>query len=65
MGTTTATPAPPSDRQIRTAPEAQSSRRETGGGPPMPWLYGNEPPDYERYTYGYPPCCGRMFGSGN
>jgi hypothetical protein len=27
--------------------------------------YGNEPPDYEQYTYGYPPSSGQMLGSGN
>lgn len=56
----------PSGRQVRTAAAAQTHRpTETGGGSPMPPPYGNEPPDYERYRYGYPPGCGRMFGSGN
>jgi hypothetical protein len=32
---------------------------------PQPRPYGDEPPDYKTYRYGYPPCCGRMFGSGN
>lgn len=34
-------------------------------GPPMPPPYGNEPRDYNRHTYEYPPCCGQMLGSGN
>lgn len=26
--------------------------------------YGAEPPDYEKWKFGYPPFSGRMFGSG-
>lgn len=63
----------PSGRQTRTAAEANSRRSAgesrahtgTGRGTPKPGLYGGEPPDFGQYVYGYPPCCGRMFGSGN
>jgi hypothetical protein len=32
---------------------------------PLAPPYGAEPPDYDKWKYGYPPCSGRMFGSGN
>lgn len=33
--------------------------------PPRPHGDGRGLPDYEVYSYGYPPMSGRMFGSGN
>jgi hypothetical protein len=54
-------------RRMRAAAAAARPRRrtKTDGGPPLHPPYGNEPSDHVRYRYGYPPCCGRMFGSGN
>jgi hypothetical protein len=42
------------------APSTPAVQRPLAG----PALHSG-PPDYTQYAYGYPPCSGRMFGSGN
>lgn len=58
------TPSPTRDATQHSS-VAESGGKMKAGGPPLPPPYGDEPPDYERYRYGYPRCSGRMFGSGN
>lgn len=68
MAKTIRTPSPVSEATQRSSgptPAAAQGGCTTGGPPRLPPPYGDEPPDYERYSYGYPPFSGRMFGSGN
>lgn len=49
---------------IISSPPPAAAEPPTADTHPLAPPYGSERPDYATWKYGYPPFCGRMFGSG-